>query len=201
MDWARTTTRRNEKHLSLGFGVPYITGLMVFVFWLTLLMNLGGGHILQLTSNILLWVVSGPPGILVGNIGLVEIAEVSSLGALLHPLAFSGIILHGTHNRQPIAHLWGWAMGCLLWVQIIAPYGFVSQYTLDIGSLMGIIIPPLNEVERGVYWNEIVRQFVCRHNPVNALPGAILLWLQSNLVGTYLGARSRTSSFMGDAAH
>ena len=83
MDWARTTARRNEKHLSLGFGVPYITGLMVFVFWLTLLMNLGGGHILQLTSNILLWVLSGPPGILLGNIGLVEIAQVSSQGTLL----------------------------------------------------------------------------------------------------------------------
>ena len=72
-----------------------------------------------------------------------------------------------------------------------------------------LIIPPLNEVERGVYWNEIVRLSmclsvrlsVCRHNPVNALPGAILLRLWSKLVGTYLGARSRTSSFMGDEAH
>ena len=27
------------------------------------------------------------------------------------------------------------------------------------------IIPPLNEVERGVYWNEIVRLYVCPHNP------------------------------------
>ena len=64
--------------------------------------------------------------------------------------------------------------------------------------LSTLIIPPLNEVERGVYWNEIVRLSVCRHNPVNALPGAILLRLRSNLVGTYLGARSRPSSFMGD---
>ena len=57
---------------------------------------------------------------------------------------------------------------------------------------------------KGVYWNEIVclsvRLTVCRHNPVNALPGAVLLRLRSNLVGTYLGARSGTSSFMGDVA-
>ena len=64
-----------------------------------------------------------------------------------------------------------------------------------------IIIPLLNEVERGVYWNEIAHLSVCRHNPVNALPGAILLRLQSNLVGTYVGARSRTNSFIGYTAH
>ena len=32
-------------------------------------------------------------------------------------------------------------------------------------SILIIFIPPLNEVERGVYWNEIVRLSVCRHNP------------------------------------
>ena len=36
--------------------------------------------------------------------------------------------------------------------------------------------------------------------PVNALPGAILLRSRPDLVGTHLGARSRTSLFVGDAA-
>ena len=36
--------------------------------------------------------------------------------------------------------------------------------------------------------------------PVNALLGAILLRSRPDLVGTHLGARSRTSSFVGDAA-
>ena len=43
-----------------------------------------------------------------------------------------------------------------------------------------------------------VRLSVCGHNPVTALPGAILLRSQSNLTGTYLEWRTRTSSFMGD---
>ena len=46
-----------------------------------------------------------------------------------------------------------------------------------------------------------VRLSVCGHNPVTALPGAILLRSRPNLIGTYLGSRSRTSSFMGDVAH
>ena len=46
----------------------------------------------------------------------------------------------------------------------------------------------------------------CRRLPggragVTALPGAVLIGSQSNLVGTILGAGSRTSSFMGDVAH
>ena len=49
----------------------------------------------------------------------------------------------------------------------------------------------------------------CRHLPggralphtVTALPGAVLTGSQPNLVGTNLGAGSRTSSFMGDMAH
>ena len=28
-------------------------------------------------------------------------------------------IHHNTHDRHPIAHPWGWAMGCLLWVQTL----------------------------------------------------------------------------------
>ena len=36
---------------------------------------------------------------------------------------------------------------------------------------------------------------------VTALPGAVLIRTRSNLVGTNLGAGSRTSSFMGDVAH
>ena len=36
--------------------------------------------------------------------------------------------------------------------------------------------------------------------PVNALPGAILLRSRLDLVGTHLGARSQTSSFVGDPA-
>ena len=36
---------------------------------------------------------------------------------------------------------------------------------------------------------------------VTALPGAVLIGSWSNLVGTILGAGSRTSSFMGDVAH
>ena len=35
---------------------------------------------------------------------------------------------------------------------------------------------------------------------VTALPGAVLIGSRSNLVGTILGAGSRTSSFMGDMA-
>ena len=86
-----------------------------------------------------------------------------------------------------------------VWMTLII-HSQTSTSSLKFGKEQ-VIIPLLNEVERGVYWNEIVRLSVCRHNPVNALPGAILLRLQSNLVGTYLGARSRTSLFMGDAAY
>ena len=35
MDWAKTTTRRDKKHLSLGIGAPYIRGLTVFFYHLT----------------------------------------------------------------------------------------------------------------------------------------------------------------------
>ena len=36
-------------------------------------------------------------------------------------------------------------------------------------SGMKVIIPPLNEVERGVYWNEIVRLSVCTPKPLLTL--------------------------------
>ena len=72
---------------------------------------------------------------------------------------------------------------------------------LPVAPLTNMIIPPLNEVERGVYWNQIVRLMsVCGYNPITALPGAILLRSRSNLTGTYLGSRSRTSLFVGDVA-
>ena len=45
-----------------------------------------------------------------------------------------------------------------------------------------------------------VRLSVCRHNPVNAFPGAIRHRLWPILVGMYLGARSRTSWVMGGVA-
>ena len=32
MDWAKTTARQDEKHLSLGFGAAYIRGLIVHVY-------------------------------------------------------------------------------------------------------------------------------------------------------------------------
>ena len=44
-----------------------------------------------------------------------------------------------------------------IWFDIIMIY---PEKQNELHVLM-IIIPPLNEVERGVYWNEIVRLSVC----------------------------------------
>ena len=57
--------------------------------------------------------------------------------------------------------------------------------------------PARTKFERGVYCNQIVRLSVYRHSPVTALTVAILLRSWSNLVRTYLGSRTRPSSFMG----
>ena len=45
--------------------------------------------------------------------------SVPSAGHIQCGTMITVILSQNIHNRHPIAHLWGWGMGCLLWVQTL----------------------------------------------------------------------------------
>ena len=47
----------------------------------------------------------------------------------------SPVVKKKTHNRHPIAHPYGWAMGCLLWVQIMI-YVLPLQLPLQLYAIL-----------------------------------------------------------------
>ena len=62
----------------------------------------------------------------------------------------------------------------------------ISRLGETLHSVPCIIIPQLNEVERDVYWNQIVCPSIYWHNPVSVPMGAVLLTSLSNLVPIYV---------------
>ena len=135
-------------------------------------------------------------------------------------MAFLSFLFHITFLTYPVAFLYSFFFILRLfscWCSCFFLYLFLSRHhrqdhhsSCIHGSIayeawkVGIVLPfflhYIKEVERGVYWNQIVHLSVCGHNPVTTLLGTILLRSRSNLIGTYLGSRSGTSSFMGDVA-